>query len=134
MPLSSAIFAPAKNVPPRPALPPHNSIPPVHFWGPAANWGLVLAAMLDMNKPPEAISLNITGVLTVYSMLFMRFAWMVKPRNYLLLSCHASNTVAQSVQLSRRLTYDGWLPQGLVPEAVMNGGAPGAPVPAPEHK
>ena len=28
----------------------------VHFWGPAANWGLVLAALMDANKPPERIS------------------------------------------------------------------------------
>ena len=28
----------------------------VHFWGPAANWGLVLAALMDANKPAERIS------------------------------------------------------------------------------
>ena len=32
----------------------------VHFWGPAANWGLVVAAIMDMNKPPEMISTNMT--------------------------------------------------------------------------
>jgi len=45
-------------------------------------------------------------VLAVYSLLFMRFAWMVQPRNYLLLACHASNEVAQCVQLGRKLRYD----------------------------
>ncbi|EFJ29983.1 hypothetical protein SELMODRAFT_39191, partial [Selaginella moellendorffii] len=39
-----------------------------HFWGPVANWGFV-----------------------VYSLLFMRFAWMVQPRIYLLFLCHAAN-------------------------------------------
>jgi mitochondrial pyruvate carrier 1 len=53
----------------------------VHFWGPAMNWGLVGAAILDMNKPAELISFNMTSVLAVYSLLFMRFAWMVTPRN-----------------------------------------------------
>jgi hypothetical protein len=47
-----------------------------------------------------------TGVLMVYSGLFMRFAWMVKPRNYLLLACHASNSVAQTVQMGRRMQYE----------------------------
>ena len=28
----------------------------VHFWGPMANWGIVMAAMLDSNKPAESIS------------------------------------------------------------------------------
>jgi Mitochondrial pyruvate carriers len=37
----------------------------------------------------------------VYSALFMRFAWMVQPRNYLLLACHASNETVQMYQLSR---------------------------------
>ena len=25
----------------------------VHFWGPAANWALVIAGMLDFNKPVD---------------------------------------------------------------------------------
>ena len=49
----------------------------VHFWGPAANWGLVLAGILDANKPPEMISENMTATLFIYSCLFMRFAWKV---------------------------------------------------------
>lgn len=35
----------------------------------------------------------------------MRFAWMVKPRNYLLLACHASNETAQLYQLQRGLRH-----------------------------
>ncbi|KAG2578652.1 hypothetical protein PVAP13_6NG118700 [Panicum virgatum] len=54
-----------------------------------------------MNKPPEMISGNMTAVMCVYSGLFMRFAWMVQPRNYLLLACHASNESVQLYQLSR---------------------------------
>ncbi|RYG47179.1 hypothetical protein EON67_08820 [archaeon] len=65
-----------------------------------------LQAMLDMNKPAENISEKMTGVLAVYSLLFMRFAWMVQPRNYLLLACHASNEVAQLIQLGRKLRYN----------------------------
>jgi hypothetical protein len=30
-----------------------------------------------------------------HSGLFMRFAWMVQPRNYLLLACHAANETVQ---------------------------------------
>ncbi len=76
-----------------------------HFWGPVANWGLVLAGLLDMKKPAEAISLNMTGVLCAYSALFMRFAWMVVPRNYILLSCHVCNISVQGYQLSRALEH-----------------------------
>merc|ERR1719198_2556557 len=37
----------------------------------------------------------------IYSSLFMRFAWCVKPRNYILLACHFGNALVQTLQLSR---------------------------------
>ena len=67
----------------------------VHFWGPFANWGFVLAAGLDAGKPAENISKRMTGTLFIYSCLFMRFAWMVQPRNYFLGSCHVFNAGMQ---------------------------------------
>ena len=76
-----------------------------HFWGPIGNWGIVLAGVLDMNKPPEKISLNMTAVLLTYSLMFMRFAYKVIPRNYLLFSCHVCNTIAQSILLKRAIIY-----------------------------
>ena len=78
----------------------------VHFWGPAANWGLVLAGILDANKPPEMISEKMTATLFVYSCLFMRFAWKVQPRNLLLFSCHFCNASAQAFLFSRKMAYN----------------------------
>lgn len=72
-----------------------------HFWGPVANWGFVVAGLVDLKKPPEMISGNMTTAMCIYSGLFMRFAWMVQPRNYLLLACHASNETVQLYHLSR---------------------------------
>jgi len=78
-----------------------------HFWGPAANWGLSFAAVYDMTfKGPEMISLPMTSTLCVYSLFFMRFAWMVQPRNYFLLACHMFNECAQVTQLIRKKRYD----------------------------
>eukprot|EP00041_Stephanoeca_diplocostata_P002520 m.27640 g.27640 ORF g.27640 m.27640 type:complete len:255 (+) comp13453_c0_seq3:207-971(+) len=78
-----------------------------HFWGPIANWGLVGAAASDAYfKGPEVISMNMTSCLVVYSGLFMRFAWCVKPRNYLLLACHTFNVAAQTTQLTRGYRYE----------------------------
>ncbi|KAJ7535221.1 hypothetical protein O6H91_12G023000 [Diphasiastrum complanatum] len=74
-----------------------------HFWGPIANWGFVAAGLVDTQKPPEQISGNMTTAMCVYSALFMRFAWMVQPRNYLLLTCHVANESVQLYQLSRFL-------------------------------
>ncbi|CAG0886194.1 unnamed protein product [Cyprideis torosa] len=77
-----------------------------HFWGPIANWGIPLAALADLKKDPSYISGNMTAALTLYSILFMRFALLVKPRNMLLFSCHFTNTAAQSVQLVRFINYE----------------------------
>jgi len=78
----------------------------VHFWGPVANWGLVLAGILDANKPPEKISRNMTTVLFFYSCMFMRFAYRVTPRNYLLFACHFSNASCQAYLLHRKYTLE----------------------------
>lgn len=44
--------------------------------------------------------------LCLYSIAFMRFAWKVQPRNMLLFACHATNEVAQVIQLSRFVNYN----------------------------
>ncbi|EME32014.1 Mitochondrial pyruvate carrier 1 [Galdieria sulphuraria] len=74
-----------------------------HFWGPVANWGFVLAGLVDMYKPTEYVSVPMTSALCLYSGLFMRFAWRVQPRNYLLFACHCSNETVQLYQLQRAL-------------------------------
>ncbi|TMW87951.1 hypothetical protein EJD97_019222 [Solanum chilense] len=80
-----------------------------HFWGPIGNWGFIIAGLVDTQKPPEMISRNMTSVMCVYSALFMRFAWMVQPRNYLLMVSHASNETVQLYQLSRWAKSQGYL-------------------------
>uniref|UniRef100_A0A671Q0L4 Mitochondrial pyruvate carrier n=1 Tax=Sinocyclocheilus anshuiensis TaxID=1608454 RepID=A0A671Q0L4_9TELE len=44
--------------------------------------------------------------LTCYSLLFMRFAYKVQPRNWLLFACHFTNEAAQLVQGSRLIKYN----------------------------
>ncbi|KAE8219347.1 hypothetical protein CF319_g6940 [Tilletia indica] len=76
-----------------------------HFWGPVANWGLPLAAIADLKKDEEVISGSMTTALAAYSTVFMRFAWRVQPRNYLLFACHMTNATAQYTQLARFCRY-----------------------------
>lgn len=77
-----------------------------HFWGPIANWGLPIAAIADMKKSPEIISGRMTFALSCYSLLFMRFAYKVQPRNWLLFACHVTNETAQLIQGSRLIKYN----------------------------
>lgn len=72
-----------------------------HFWGPVANWGFVVAGLADSQKPAERISPNMTAAMCIYSLLFMRFAWAIQPRNYILFACHASNEAVQLNQMRR---------------------------------
>jgi hypothetical protein len=64
------------------------------------------AAIYDaFQSSPEVISLNMTGVLIVYSSLFARWAFVVKPQNLLLASCHVTNVAAQCNQMRRGLEF-----------------------------
>lgn len=77
-----------------------------HFWGPVANWGIPIAALADVRKNPEIISGKMTLALTLYSAVFMRFAWKVQPRNLLLFACHITNFTAQGTQGCRFINYN----------------------------
>jgi len=73
-----------------------------HFWGPVANWGLAASGIYDATlKGPEIINERMSATQVVYSGFFVRFAWMVQPRNYILAGCHTANVCAQSNQLRR---------------------------------
>lgn len=79
------------------------------FWGGAgaiAGWGMTGAAIYDASlHDADIISLNMTSVMIVYSSLFARWAYVVKPQNLLLCSCHLSNIVAQCNQMRRAIEY-----------------------------
>ncbi|CAD0200534.1 unnamed protein product [Chrysodeixis includens] len=79
--------------------------PNTHFWGPVANWGIPIAALADTQKDASFISGKMTLALTFYSMMFMRFAWKVQPRNMLLFACHFTNEIAQLTQGARFINY-----------------------------
>ena len=79
------------------------------FWGgmgALAGWGMTGAAIYDAQfSGPEKISLKMTPVMIVYSSLFARWAFVVKPQNLMLAACHASNVVAQTNQMRRAIDY-----------------------------
>ncbi|XP_050573567.1 mitochondrial pyruvate carrier 1-like [Bombus affinis] len=76
-----------------------------HFWGPVFNWMIPIAAISDTQKHPRIISGKMTLALALYSIMFMRFALKVQPRNMLLFACHFVNSCAQLTQAYRFLEY-----------------------------
>ena len=98
----SKLFIAAKNA----FLDPQIGWKTTHFWGPVANWGIAIAGLIDVTKNhPKDLSVNSTISLSIYSLVFMRFAWQVQPRNYLLLACHIFNTCVQGVKFYRIVDY-----------------------------
>ena len=72
--------------------------------GALANWSIPLAGiahMLSTKDPATTIDPITVGTLTVYSLLFMRWAIAISPPNYPLLLCHVANVIVQSTQLTR---------------------------------
>ncbi|XP_023370406.1 mitochondrial pyruvate carrier 1 [Otolemur garnettii] len=51
-------------------------------------------------------ALIFSAALCCYSLIFMRFAYKVQPRNWLLFACHATNEVAQVIQGGRLIKYE----------------------------
>lgn len=82
-----------------------NYICSTHFWGPVANWMIPIAAFIDINNDPEKISGFMTMALVLYSLMFMRFAIRVQPRNWLLFSCHLTNFTVQCIQEARFIHF-----------------------------
>ncbi|CAG8525425.1 3952_t:CDS:2 [Paraglomus occultum] len=46
-----------------------------------------------------------TAAMLIYSATFMRFAWVVQPRNLLLFACHMTNETAQLIQMGRYIEH-----------------------------
>lgn len=108
-------FSTEKNAATKESTKPVEEAAPESWWtdpkawgaaGAAAGWGMSGAAIYDsMKSGPEIISLNMTAVLIVYSSLFAKWAYVVKPRNMALCLCHVTNVIAQTNQFRRALEY-----------------------------
>lgn len=81
--------------------PPNSGWPASHFSSPCASLPMSRNLASSHSRSLAALwlaSANTRGI-------FMRFAWQVQPRNYLLFACHATNSAAQSVQVARWFNY-----------------------------
>ncbi|TPX40830.1 hypothetical protein SeMB42_g03089 [Synchytrium endobioticum] len=58
----------------------------IHFWAPAMKWGLVIAALGDLQRPPEKLSLTQTVALAATGCIWSRYSLVITPVNYQLFS------------------------------------------------
>uniref|UniRef100_A0A1A9UNA4 Mitochondrial pyruvate carrier n=1 Tax=Glossina austeni TaxID=7395 RepID=A0A1A9UNA4_GLOAU len=78
----------------------------VYFWAPGFKWLLVIAGMNDLRRPAEQLSLNQSFVLALTGVAWSRYAVIVVPKNYTMLSVNLFVLVTQGIQVIRRLRYD----------------------------
>eukprot|EP00796_Vickermania_ingenoplastis_P010750 gene10750-7478_t len=72
----------------------------IGYVGAAANWLIPIAGIANFpTRPIKDIDPVMTGVLCIYSSLFMRWAVAIAPANYPLFLCHATNSAVQAVTL-----------------------------------
>lgn len=78
--------------------------------------------LVDTQKPEELVSGPMTGTLCLYSALFMRFAWRVEPRNYILFACHATNECVQMYNFQRWARWSLNNPTSSISSSAINTG------------
>ncbi|AIN95136.1 mitochondrial pyruvate carrier protein, putative [Leishmania panamensis] len=74
----------------------------IGYAGAAANWLIPIAGIMNLpTRPMSDIDPVMTSVMCVYSIFFMRWSVAIRPANYPLFACHATNSTVQAVTLSR---------------------------------
>lgn len=85
----------------------------IHFWAPTMKWALVLAGINDFNRPVEKLSGTQNLSLLATGLVWTRWSFVIKPRNYLLASVNFFLAGTALVQCSRIMNYrllrgDNW--------------------------
>ncbi|KAI9193414.1 mitochondrion protein [Polychytrium aggregatum] len=58
----------------------------IFFWAPAMKWGLVIAGLGDLQRPAEKLSVFQTASLMATGIIWSRYATVITPINYNLMS------------------------------------------------
>lgn len=83
-----------------------NTVRRVGYLGAAANWLIPIAAMTNLyTKPADSVNPQMTGILAVYSCVFVRWAIAISPANYPLMACHIANSTTQLATLGKYMLY-----------------------------
>jgi hypothetical protein len=68
-------------------------------------WSLVLAGISDLARPAELLSVEQTVTIGATGFIYSRFAMVIRPKNYALMSVNVFVAITQSIQLFRALNY-----------------------------
>ncbi|SCO74207.1 mitochondrial pyruvate carrier protein 2, putative [Plasmodium vivax] len=77
----------------------------IHFWAPTFKWSISLANIVDINRDPKLLSLPQQFGICLTGMLFTRFAYVIRPRNYNLLTRNFFMSLTALYQIARIANY-----------------------------
>lgn len=77
----------------------------VHFWAPTLKWGLVFAGLSDIQRPVEKVSGAQNLSLLATALIWTRWSFVIKPKNYLLASVNFFLGITAGYQISRIVNY-----------------------------
>ncbi|CAA9989432.1 mitochondrial pyruvate carrier protein 2, putative [Plasmodium knowlesi strain H] len=77
----------------------------IHFWAPTFKWSISLANIVDINRDPKLLSLPQQFAICMTGLLFTRFAYVIKPRNYNLLTINFIMSLTALYQIARIANY-----------------------------
>ncbi|KAF1996197.1 UPF0041-domain-containing protein [Amniculicola lignicola CBS 123094] len=84
----------------------------VHFWAPVMKWAIVLAGVSDFARPAEALSLNTNAALMCTGLIWTRWCFVIRPKNYFLAAVNFFLGVVGFTQTVRILMYRRSLKDG----------------------
>ncbi|KAH6604181.1 hypothetical protein Trco_007627 [Trichoderma cornu-damae] len=73
----------------------------VHFWAPVMKWALVLAGISDLARPAENLSFAQNFSLTCTGIIWTRWCFVIKPKNYLLAAVNFFLALVGITQITR---------------------------------
>jgi hypothetical protein len=77
----------------------------VHFWAPVLKWALVVAGISDIQRPVEKVSGTQNLSLIATGIIWTRWSFVIKPKNYLLASVNFFLALTSGYQLGRIINY-----------------------------
>ncbi|CRH01219.1 mitochondrial pyruvate carrier protein 2, putative [Plasmodium relictum] len=77
----------------------------IHFWAPTFKWSISLANIIDINRNPSLLSLPQQFAIFLTGLLFTRFSYAIKPRNYNLMTINLFMSLTALYQIARIANY-----------------------------
>ena len=77
----------------------------IFFWAPAFKWALVIAAIADMTRPAEKLSVTQSTALAATGFIWSRYSLVIIPKNWLLFAVNIFVGATGLIQMSRIYMY-----------------------------